>query len=88
MPKPVYLSRKPESCPKCGHKPVATILFGMPADSEELQKELDSGKTVLGGCCITIPCPTWKCTKCKRAFYSEKERQRLIKEGLWDGKSY
>ena len=40
-------------CPHCGSKDTARILYGMPAFSDELQEKLDTGKIVLGGCCMT-----------------------------------
>jgi len=35
--------RKPHVCPACGSERVAEILWGMPAFSERLQKDLDAG---------------------------------------------
>jgi len=39
----VYVSRKPRKSPSCGMKPIATILYGMPAYSVELEEKLQSG---------------------------------------------
>ena len=39
-------------CPRCGSSNTARYLYGMPAFSEELDRDLKSGKVVLGGCCI------------------------------------
>jgi hypothetical protein len=33
---------RPTRCPNCGHNPVAAILYGLPAFSEKLQRDLDS----------------------------------------------
>ena len=41
-----------EKCPKCGAVSIASILFGYPSMSEDLQDDLDSGRVVLGGCVI------------------------------------
>ena len=41
-------------CPYCGSTDTARILYGKPFFSEELQKQLDSGKVRLGGCCIHV----------------------------------
>lgn len=38
-------------CPRCGSRDTAEILYGMPAYSE-IKDEIESGKIVLGGCCI------------------------------------
>lgn len=77
------LKRKPQSCPVCGHKPVAEILYGMPRASEELFQQEKEGKIVIAGCCIMIPTPKWECTKCEEQFFSEKEVKEWKKEGLW-----
>jgi len=55
-------------CPRCGSRNTATILWGMPAFSEELQEKLDRKEIVLGGCCITGDDPTNHCNKCKKDF--------------------
>jgi hypothetical protein len=55
---------KPRKCPACGGKSIASFLYGMPAYSEKLRADLDSGKVVLGGCCIWDDQPTWKCNNC------------------------
>lgn len=39
-------------CPHCGSNNTARILYGMPVMSDELENKLDTGKVVLGGCCI------------------------------------
>jgi len=64
----VYV-RKPALCPLCGSARVAEILWGMPAFSEQMQKDLDAGKIVLGGCCIFGDEPTWQCADCGTDFY-------------------
>lgn len=64
-------------CPRCGSKNVAEILYGMPAYDEELQKKLDKGMIVLGGCCINSAdingeqvnvMPSMHCNDCKKDF--------------------
>ena len=61
--------REPRKCPKCGSTKIATFLYGMPAFSDQLQKDLDEGKIVLGGCCISDDDPTWQCTACSTDIY-------------------
>ena len=53
MEEKVTAKKKLKNCPKCGCSKIASILYGMPAFSPELEMELDEGKIVLGGCCIT-----------------------------------
>ena len=57
-------------CPRCGSRHVAQILHGMPAFTEELQRELAEGKVVLGGCDIDIfhPTPSYHCNDCEEEF--------------------
>lgn len=55
--------RRP-ACPECGSGSVAAILWGMPAYSEQLERDLDEGLVVLGGCCITCDDPEWHCNDC------------------------
>ena len=64
--------KKPDKCPKCGSDKIAKILYGMPAFSESLRKDLDENKIVLGGCCISNDDPTWQCTSCDTVIYKMK----------------
>ncbi len=43
----LYLPRKPRKCPSCGVKPIATILYGLPIYSDELEARLQAGKIEL-----------------------------------------
>lgn len=65
----VERTRKPKKCPSCGFAPVAKILYGYPAFSEELDRELDKGTITLGGCCIIEGQPVWQCSKCQLLIY-------------------
>lgn len=55
-------------CPECGSGNIAEILFGMPAFDKELERALDEGRIVLGGCCITGEDPEWHCNDCGCEF--------------------
>ena len=55
---------KPVKCPKCRKNTVADICWGYPLFDEQMEKELDEGKIVLGGCCVTPEDPKWHCTSC------------------------
>jgi hypothetical protein len=50
-------------------KPIATILYGMPAYSVELEEKLQSGTIAFGGCCVTDDDPKWVCTHRGQNFY-------------------
>ena len=69
-----YCTRKPIKCPKCGERPVANILYGLAVMSDELQNDIDLGKTVIGGCVIWEDSPKWHCVNCNTDFYKKKPR--------------
>jgi hypothetical protein len=54
---------------------MGTILYGMPSWSDQLEKDIDSGKIVLGGCIIDVDengnqiDPMWECSKCGVQVY-------------------
>jgi hypothetical protein len=73
MEKKITAKRKPRKCPKCGCAKVASILYGLPAFSPELERELKEGKTVLGGCCVTECDPAWQCIECETHIYRETD---------------
>ena len=64
QPSRIEYTKKPRKCPECGHSPLASILYGEPSFSEQLQRELNEGRTTLGGCCVTEGDPVWECTHC------------------------
>ena len=64
-----FLKRKPRKCPKCGFSPVASILYGMPAYDEELERRLEDKSLVLGGCVVGYDDPKWECAGCGTEFY-------------------
>jgi len=47
---------------------ISSVLYGMPAFSPKLQKDIDEGKIVLGGCCISLDNPSWECADCHEKF--------------------
>ena len=67
-------------CPRCGSKNTARYIYGLPVYDEEMVKKLDSGKWVLGGCCISSievnsqevdTMPMRKCNDCRKDFAAE-----------------
>ena len=67
-------------CPRCGSVNTARYIYGYPLFDEEMQKKLDEGKWVLGGCCIDSvevngvdyqTMPGRKCNDCKKDFATE-----------------
>lgn len=63
-PPRVELAEHPSHCPRCGHTPVAEIVFGLIAITPEIRQDLDAGKLALGGCDVSRDDPEWKCTAC------------------------
>lgn len=55
-------------CPNCNSKNVAEILYGLPIYSKELEKKLEKGKIILGGCCITNNSPLFHCNDCSKEW--------------------
>lgn len=55
-------------CPNCGSDNIAEILWGLPAFTDELQEKLSEGKVVLGGCCVSLDDPKYKCNDCTHRF--------------------
>ncbi|PAU66803.1 hypothetical protein [Bifidobacterium criceti] len=57
-------------CPRCGSRNIANIMYGMPVSDAELQRELDEGKVVLGGCEVEgiYPLPRYQCNDCEEEF--------------------
>lgn len=55
-------------CPKCGKSKVSIILYGLPAYSEEMQKNIDEGRIFLAGCMVEDSIPKYICRWCKTKF--------------------
>ena len=65
--------RKPKKCPKCGCARAASIRYGFPEFSPEVERDLEAGKVVLGGCCVSDRDPAWKCVECDERIYREAD---------------
>ena len=70
--------RKPRKCPMCGSVRIASILYGYPAFSEELQKDMDEGRVVLGGCCVTDDDPVWECVDCSTEIFRKGNQNEFF----------
>jgi hypothetical protein len=62
------MSRKPKKCPECGSGSIAEILYGLPAYDEQMERDLDASKIVLGGCCVSDDSPEWHCNECEHKW--------------------
>jgi predicted nucleic-acid-binding Zn-ribbon protein len=70
----LYDSRtRPKQCPACGCHKVALIQYGLPAFDDEMNRQLEAGKIVLGGCCISDCDPKWQCVECGAQVYRTKD---------------
>ena len=72
-------SRKPRKCPACGSSLVALILYGLSGFSPELEADLEAGRVVLGGCCLTGDDPKWQCMGCGTPIYQKVPEMRSVK---------
>jgi len=55
---------KPKRCTACRSSRIAVILYGSPAMDSEMEREINEGLLVLGGCCIGGDDPAWQCRTC------------------------
>lgn len=67
---------KPTKCPACGSSRIAEILYGLPAFSAKLKKDLNAGRIVLGGCCETNDDPKWQCADCQMPIFKKTSLER------------
>lgn len=65
------MRNKLPTCPNCNSGNIAKFLYGMPAFSKKLEKQLAEGKVILGGCCIEIDAPTFHCNNCNKEWNPE-----------------
>lgn len=69
----IRFAKAPFKCPICGSKKIATYLRGMPLFSKKLQKDIDEGRIILGGCIVSGDDAFCICTDCKTEFYKSIE---------------
>ena len=55
-------------CPKCGKGKLSKLLLGIPAYTDEWQKDIESGKIRLAGCIIEEKPARYYCRWCKKEF--------------------
>lgn len=65
----IEVDRKPRKCINCKGN-VVPILYGEPSPiGMEL---IDSGKRIMGGCCVTNNDPQWGCVDCDAMYIKIK----------------
>ena len=60
-------------CPRCGSANLASLLYGEPAPSAELEADIQAGRVVLAGCAVTGDDPARRCRECGAEFGSVTE---------------
>jgi hypothetical protein len=70
-------SGKPRKCPNCGSRKIAAYLYGMPAYTPDLEKELQQGTIALGGCSIGAEMPEWVCIDCKTDLFKAGRLEKI-----------
>lgn len=66
----------PSRCPGCGASfRVAEILYGLPAFDDELNRNLQAGSVVQGGCCVSDNMPRWRCGICEHEWGTLASRE-------------
>ena len=63
MKREVVCFSKPEKCPFCGSKKIKSYFYGLPT-----AEIANSGKYIIGGCCIMEGKPKWGCEDCGANF--------------------
>ncbi|MCB9211234.1 MAG: hypothetical protein H6609_17840 [Ignavibacteriales bacterium] len=71
---------KIKNCPNCNSPRIATIQYGYPRFSKELEQDLADGKIVFGGCCVTDNDPDYKCLDCNALIFSKSGKFTLYAE--------
>lgn len=55
-------------CPSCGCRNAATIQYGLPIFSAQLERDIESGLIFLGGCCSSSASPDLYCNVCGKKW--------------------
>lgn len=65
-------------CPRCGSRSVARILFGMPWFRPKLERDLEAGRIVFGGCLVAGDDPNRHCNHCRHRWLTRRRRVSVI----------
>lgn len=69
-------------CDFCGSEHCAKILYGRIHETEQLRKDLATGKVVLGGCMVYDGMPEWRCLTCGKEWRPITKNAELAKKGF------
>ncbi len=70
--KKIIVKEKPFKCHICNFEPVSDLLYGVQIIDEQLQKDIDERKVLLGGCSLLDYSPKWLCSNCQTEYYLYK----------------
>ena len=70
------------SCPHCGSTNTCRIMYGMPALTDKLERDLNAGKISLGGCIISFNDPNRHCNECETDFDTKAPHVYLDIDGV------
>ena len=71
-------------CPECKGRNTAKMLYGLPCEEnwEEIKSDVDSGKIVLGGCCIPPFAGKYRCHDCGLEWAKKGGKIRVAPMGM------
>ena len=52
-------------CPKCNSTNVAKYLWGLRLLDDQLERDIEEGRVILGGCVVCVDDPKFHCNDCK-----------------------
>lgn len=52
-------------CPKCNSTNVAKYLWGLRLLDNQLERDIEEGRVILGGCVVCVGDPKFHCNDCK-----------------------
>jgi DNA-directed RNA polymerase subunit RPC12/RpoP len=73
------MAKRKYICPSCGKKTGANILYGLPA-WDLVQKDVEEGYLVLGGCCQDLSGPERECTSCGHQWRIKRRKPTYTNE--------
>ena len=50
----------------------------MPRMDSKLQESMDTGKIIIGGCCLSADDATWECSTCHQQLWKPIPKEELI----------
>ena len=70
------------SCPNCSSANTCRIMYGMPAYTDKLERDLEAGRVHIGGCIISDDDPNRHCNDCETDFDTKATNIYLDIDGV------